>query len=30
MKYYDVGMEIFEGMQVYKNKPNKQPRFTRF
>lgn len=28
MKYYDVGMEIFEGMQVYKNKPNKQPRFS--
>ncbi|NDL67606.1 cyclase family protein [Anaerotalea alkaliphila] len=28
MKFYDVSMTIEEGMQVYKNKPEKQPRFA--
>lgn len=28
-KIYDVSMPIFEGMPVYKNKPEKQPKFDR-
>jgi arylformamidase len=28
MKMYDVTAPIFEGMPVYKNKPEKQPKFT--
>ncbi|RKD24325.1 cyclase [Ammoniphilus oxalaticus] len=28
-KIYDVSMSIFEGMTVYKNKAEKQPRFER-
>ena len=28
MKFYDVTMPIFSGMQVYKNKEEKQPSFT--
>jgi len=27
MKLYDVSAEIYEGMPVYKNKPEKQPKF---
>ena len=29
MKVYDVTTPIFEGMTVYKNKPEKQPKFNR-
>lgn len=28
MKMYDVTAPIFEGMPVYKNKPEKQPKLT--
>ncbi|MET3728594.1 arylformamidase [Fictibacillus halophilus] len=28
MKIYDVSLPIFEGMPVYKNKPEKQPQFN--
>ncbi|MED1865693.1 cyclase family protein [Fictibacillus nanhaiensis] len=28
MKIYDVSLPIFEGMPVYKNKPEKQPEFN--
>jgi arylformamidase len=28
MKFYDVTAPIFEGMPVYKNKPEKQPKLT--
>lgn len=30
MKIYDVSMHVKEGMQVYKNNPNKQPQFINF
>ncbi|CAI8762307.1 MULTISPECIES: cyclase family protein [Bacillus] len=29
MKIYDITAPIFEGMTVYKNKPEKQPQFSR-
>lgn len=29
MKIYDITAPIFEGMTVYKNKPKKQPQFSR-
>ena len=29
MKIYDITAPIFEGMPVYKNKPEKQPKITR-
>lgn len=29
MKMYDVSSTIYEGMTVYKNKPEKQPKFNR-
>jgi len=29
MKIYDITAPVFEGMPVYKNKPEKQPKFTR-
>ena len=29
MKMYDVTGTIYEGMTVYKNKPEKQPKFNR-
>jgi arylformamidase len=29
MKIYDITTPIFEGMPVYKNKPEKQPKITR-
>lgn len=29
MKIYDITVPIFEGMTVYKNKPKKQPQFSR-
>ncbi|PEE41453.1 cyclase family protein [Bacillus pseudomycoides] len=29
MKIYDITASIFEGMTVYKNKPEKQPQFSR-
>ena len=29
MKIYDITAPIFEGMPVYKNKPEKQPKISR-
>jgi arylformamidase len=29
MKIYDITAPVFEGMPVYKNKPEKQPKFTK-
>lgn len=29
MKIYDITAAVFEGMTVYKNKPEKQPKFTK-
>lgn len=29
MEIYDITAPVFEGMTVYKNKPEKQPKFSR-